>query len=208
MAIRVVIADDHPMIRAGLAAVIGLEPDLELVGEASNGQEAVERSLALLPQVMLIDLGMPVMGGVDAIRAIMAKATNADKPSILVLTVHAGEADIRRALDAGAVGYLFKDMPGAQIIGAIRIAARGERVIPDVVATQLAEFAQRVDLTARELEVLTLMAKGHRNRDIATAIGRSEETVKMHVKSVLAKLGAADRTEAVALAIERGIVHP
>jgi two-component system NarL family response regulator len=208
MAIRVVIADDHPMIRAGLAAVIGLEPDLELVGEATNGQEAVERSLALLPQVMLIDLGMPVMGGVEAIRAIMAQASKDDKPSILVLTVHAGEADIRRALDAGAVGYLFKDMPGAQIIGAIRVAARGERVIPDVVATQLAEFAQRVDLTARELQVLTLMAKGHRNRDIATAIGRSEETVKMHVKSVLAKLGAADRTEAVALAIERGIVHP
>jgi DNA-binding NarL/FixJ family response regulator len=206
MAIRIVVADDHPMMRAGVAAVIALEPDLELVGEAANGQEAVEQFERHRPDVMLMDLGMPIMTGVDAIRAIMSLA-NAHPPRILVLTVYAGDADIHRALDAGAVGYLLKDMVGTQIIDAIRTVARGERVIPEEVAQQLAQFAPRVELTARELEVLTLLAKGLRNREIAAAIGRTEETVKVHVKSLLAKLGAADRTEAVALALERGIVH-
>jgi two-component system, NarL family, response regulator len=210
MPITIVVADDHPMIRAGLGAVISLESDMSLVGEAGNGREAVDLYRRLHPDVMLIDINMPVMDGIDAIREIMTEA-EADEtrsaPRIIVLTVYAGDDDIHRALEAGAAGYLLKDMVGGQVIDAVRAAARGERVIPTAVAAQLAEFGARVSLTARELEVLTLIAKGHRNREIATAIGRTEETVKMHVKSVLAKLGVADRTEAVAVALERGIIH-
>jgi DNA-binding NarL/FixJ family response regulator len=211
MSIRIVVADDHPMMRAGLAAVIALESDLVLAGEATNGREAVELCMRLRPDVMLMDLGMPVMGGVEAIHAIMTEAfppgPRPPTPRIVVLTIHAGDADINRALDAGAVGYLLKDMVGTEIIAAVRAAARGERVIPPVVAERAAEFGPRVDLTARELEVMTLLAKGLRNREIAAAIGRSEETVKVHVRNLLAKLGAEDRTQAVALALERGIVR-
>jgi DNA-binding NarL/FixJ family response regulator len=210
MPISIVVADDHPMIRTGLAAVIALESDMLLLGEAANGQEAVEQWRQLRPTVMLMDLNMPVMDGIDAIRAIMSEVAGdpgAIAPRIIVLTVYAGDDDIHRALDAGAAGYLLKDMAGGQVIESIRAAALGERVIPTAVAAQLVEFGARVSLTARELEVLTLIAKGQRNREIANEIGRTEETVKMHVKSVLAKLGVSDRTEAVAVALERGIIH-
>jgi len=210
MPIRIAVVDDHPMIRAGLGAVIALESDMQLVGEAANGQQAVELFRETHPDVMLMDINMPVMDGVDAIRAIMSEAAGDESitaPRIIVLTVYAGDDDIHRALDAGAAGYLLKDMAGGQVIDAVRAASRGEQVIPTVVAAQLAEFGARVSLTARELEVLTMIARGLRNRDIANEIGRTEETVKMHVKSVLAKLGVADRTEAVAVALERGIIH-
>jgi DNA-binding NarL/FixJ family response regulator len=208
MTIRVVIVDDHPMIRAGLTAVIGTAPDLLLVGEAQNGEEAVEQARALRPDVMLMDLGMPVLGGLSAIRGILQQHDDdTPLPRIIVLTVYAGDEDIRRALEAGASGYLLKDMAGTAVVNAIRCAARGERVMPQEVADQLAEFSAGAELTPRELEVLGLVAQGYRNRDIATAIGRSEETVKMHVKSLLAKLGAADRTEAAAVALKRGILH-
>jgi DNA-binding NarL/FixJ family response regulator len=210
MPISIVVADDHPMIRTGLAAVIALESDMLLLGEAANGQQAVEQWRQHRPTVMLMDINMPVMDGIDAIRAIMSEVASepaAIAPRIIVLTVYAGDDDIHRALDAGAAGYLLKDMAGGQVIESIRAAALGERVIPTAVAAQLAEFGARVSLTARELEVLTLIAKGQRNREIANEIGRTEETVKMHVKSVLAKLGVSDRTEAVAVALERGIIH-
>lgn len=210
MPIRIVVADDHPMIRTGLGAVIALESDMVLVGEAATGEQAVELFRDLQPDVMLMDINMPVMDGIDAIRKIMAEVAEHPEllsPRIIVLTVYAGDDDIHRALESGASGYLLKDMAGGQVIEAIRTASRGERVIPNVVAAHLAEFGARVSLTARELEVLTLIAKGLRNREIATEIGRTEETVKMHVKSVLAKLGVADRTEAVAVALERGIIH-
>ncbi|MBA2685054.1 MAG: response regulator transcription factor [Gemmatimonadaceae bacterium] len=210
MTIRIAVVDDHPMIRAGLGAVIALESDMQLVGDAANGQQAIELFRETHPDVMLMDINMPVMDGVDAIRAIMSEATDdasVAAPRIIVLTVYAGDDDIHRALDAGAAGYLLKDMVGGQVIDAVRAAARGEQVIPTVVAAQLAEFGARVSLTARELEVLTMIARGLRNREIANEIGRTEETVKMHVKSVLAKLGVVDRTEAVAVALERGIIH-
>ncbi|MEP7085779.1 MAG: response regulator transcription factor [Gemmatimonadota bacterium] len=210
MTIRIAVVDDHPMIRAGLGAVIALESDMQLVGEAANGQLAIELFRETHPDVMLMDINMPVMDGVDAIRAIMSEATDDSSvvaPRIIVLTVYAGDDDIHRALDAGAAGYLLKDMVGGQVIDAVRAAARGEQVIPTVVAAQLAEFGARVSLTARELEVLTMIARGLRNREIANEIGRTEETVKMHVKSILAKLGVVDRTEAVAVALERGIIH-
>lgn len=209
MTIRIVVADDHPLIRAGLAAMIALEPDFELAGEASNGQEAVEQWRTLRPDVLILDLAMPVMGGVDAIRAIMREdSARSDPPRILVLTVYGGDEDIHRALEAGAAGYLLKDTAGSRVVEAIRSAARGQQVIPQEVASRLEEYSPRVELTARELEVLTLVAKGFRNREIAAAIGRTEETAKVHVRSLLAKLGAQDRTQAVAIAQERGIIHP
>ncbi len=210
MTIRIAVVDDHPMIRAGLGAVIALESDMQLVGEAANGQQAVELFRRMHPDVMLMDINMPVMDGVDAIRAIMSEAADdasLPAPRVIVLTVYAGDDDIHRALEAGASGYLLKDMAGGQVIDAVRAAASGEQVIPAIVAAQLAEFGVRVSLTARELEVLTMIARGLRNKEIAGEIGRTEETVKMHVKSVLAKLGVADRTEAVAVALERGIIH-
>jgi DNA-binding NarL/FixJ family response regulator len=222
MPIRVVVADDHPMMRSGLAAVIATAPDLLLVGEARDGWEAVEQFRALQPDVLLMDLAMPGLSGTEAIRTIMGEhvgatghapspegATGARRPvpRVVVLTVYVGDHDIQRALAAGAAGYLFKDATGAQVVDAIRLASRGERVIPPDVAARLTTSGPRIELSVRELEVLTLLAKGHRNREIAVAIGRTEETVKMHVKSVLSKLGARDRTAAVRIALERGLLH-
>jgi DNA-binding NarL/FixJ family response regulator len=221
MPIRVVVADDHPLMRSGLAAVIATAPDLVLVGEARDGWEAVEQFRRLRPDVLLMDLAMPGVSGTDAIHRIMGEharaSTQAHRPEgsadappaprIIVLTVYAGDEDIRRALAAGAAGYLFKDASGPQVVDAIRAAADGQRVIPSEVAARLSQSGPRVELSAREIEVLALIAKGYRNREIGDAIGRSEETVKMHVKSVLAKLGARDRTAAVRIALERGILH-
>jgi two-component system, NarL family, response regulator len=215
MAIRVAIADDHPLIRSGLAAVIELEPDLELVGQAQDGIEAVALFRDRRPDVILMDLGMPGIGGVEAIRAIMrewesaegAAGTDCTAPRIVALTVYAGDQDIRQALEAGAAGYLLKDMAGSMVVDAIRSAARGEPVLPPAVAARLSEFSTPVELSARELEVLALVAEGRRNRDIARVIGRSEETVRVHLKNILAKLGVGSRTEAVAVALKRGILH-
>ncbi len=197
-------ADDHPIVRAGLAAVIGEESDLTFVGEAQDGAQAVALFRAEQPDVVLMDLRMPVLDGVGAIKAIRAEFPNA---RIVALTTYEGDTDIHRALQAGAVGYLLKDMLPTDVIDAIRAVHRGQRVIPPVVAGRLAEYTPRVELTAREREVLEYVARGYSNKDIARAIGRTDETVKIHLKSVFAKLGAADRTEAVTVAIQRGIIH-
>jgi DNA-binding NarL/FixJ family response regulator len=202
--IRVMTADDHPIVRAGLAAVIGEESDLTFVGEAGDGAQAVALFRAQRPDVALIDLRMPVLDGVGAIRAIRAEFPDA---RIVALTTYEGDTDIHRALEAGAVGYLLKDMLPTDVIDAIRAVYRGRRVIPPVVAGRLAEYTPRVELTQREREVLEYVARGYSNKDIARAIGRTDETVKIHLKSVFAKLGAADRTEAVTLALQRGIIH-
>jgi DNA-binding NarL/FixJ family response regulator len=201
---RVMLADDHPVVRAGLAAVIGQEPDLQLVAEAENGERAVALFKEHRPDVALMDLRMPQMGGVDAIRAITEEFPEA---RILALTTYEGDADIRRALRAGARGYLLKDMLLTDVITAIRAVLRGERVIPAAVATRLAEFPERSDLTERELEVLQLVARGLSNKEVAKAIGRMDETVKIHLKNIFAKLGVADRTEAVTVALARGLIH-
>jgi DNA-binding NarL/FixJ family response regulator len=202
--LRVLVADDHPVVRTGLAAVIGAEPDLELVAEAENGQRAVALFRALEPDVVLMDLRMPVLDGVEATRAITAEFPRAH---ILALTTYEGDADIRRALEAGARGYLLKDMLLTEVLTAIRAVGNGDRVIPAAVAVRLAEYPARSTLTARELEVLELVARGRSNREVADALGRTDETVKIHLKNIFAKLAVADRTEAVTVALARGLIH-
>jgi DNA-binding NarL/FixJ family response regulator len=202
--IRVLVADDHPVVRAGLAAVIAGEADLLLVAQAENGERACGLFREHQPDVVLMDLRMPIMDGVQAIRTITAEFPAA---RILALTTYEGDADIRRALEAGARGYLLKDMLLTEVITAIRAVRRGDRVIPTAVAARLAEFPERSDLTERELEVLQLVARGLSNKQVARAIGRTDETVKIHLKNMFAKLGVADRTEAVTIALARGLIH-
>jgi two-component system NarL family response regulator len=202
--IRVLVADDHPVVRTGLSAVLVQEADLELVAEAENGQRAVALYREHQPDVCLMDLRMPVMDGVEAIQTITGEFPTA---RILALTTYEGDADIRRALEAGARGYLLKDMLLTDVIRAVRAVHKGERVIPNAVAARLAEFPERSDLTERELEILQLVARGLSNKDVARVIGRTDETVKIHLKNIFAKLGVADRTEAVTVALTRGLIH-
>jgi len=174
------------------------------VAEAENGERAVALFREHRPDVVLMDLRMPVMDGVEAIRTITAEFPAA---RILALTTYEGDADIRRALEAGARGYLLKDMLLTEVISAVRAVRRGERVIPAAVATRLAEFPERSELSERELEVLQLVARGLSNKEVARAIGRTDETVKIHLKNIFAKLDVADRTEAVTVALTRGLIH-
>jgi DNA-binding NarL/FixJ family response regulator len=204
MTIRILIADDHPVVWAGTIALLANESDMAVVAEAANGAEAVALYESISPDVALIDLRMPVMDGISAMASIFAAHP---KARLLALTTYDGDADINRALDSGACGYLFKDMLGRELVQAIRVAATGERVIPPAVESRLAEFTPRVDLTEREVEVLHFAAKGLRNKEIAHVIGRTEGTVKVHLKHVMAKLGVDDRTEAVTLGLQRGIIH-
>lgn len=203
MVIRVLTADDHPLFRTGVRAIFSQVDDINVVAEASDGADAAELYDRHRPDVVLMDLRMPGVDGVTAIRMIVGAHPEA---RIVALSSYAGDADIYRALDAGACGYLVKDIVATEIVEAIRTAAMGKRVIPVGVASRLVEFTPRVDLTPRELEVLRLAAKGLRNRGIAREIGRTEETVKVHLKHVMAKLGVEDRTQAVTLALRRGII--
>lgn len=202
--IRLMTVDDHPIYRGGLASLIAAYPDFRLVAESANGREAVECFRQHRPDVTLMDLSMPVMNGVEAIGAITAEFPEA---RIIALTTWDGDADIHRALEAGARGYLLKDVVSEEVAAAIRQVHAGGRVIPSGVAQRLAEFAPRIDLTDRELEVLTHMAKGLSNKEIGVALGRTEATIKVHVLHILQKLDAADRTEAVTIALRRGIIH-
>ncbi len=202
--IRVLTADDHPVVRAGIAAMIANEPDIDIVAEGRDGDEAVALFDVHRPDVVLIDLRMPKLDGVSAIRAIRGIDPNA---RIVALTTYDGDADIHRALSAGASAYLLKDAMVAELVAAIRTAFAGKRVIPPDVASRLAEFTPRDDLTAREQEVLQHVAQGLGNKEIAQAIGRSAETVKAHLESIFEKLGATDRTHAVTIALQRGIIQ-
>lgn len=204
MTIRVLTADDHAVMRAGIAAMIANERDITIVGEAANGIEAVSLYALHRPDVVLMDLRMPRMDGLTAIRAIRAGDPNA---RVLALTTYDGDTDIFRALSAGACAYLVKDVLVGELVSAIRGVAAGHRVIPSFVAGRLAEFTPRLDLTPREVEVLRLVAKGLRNKEIARVIGRADGTVKVHIKNILEKLVVDDRTEAVTLALQRGIIH-
>ncbi len=202
--LRILVVDDHPLVLAGLIAVIGNQPDLKVVGEGENGAEAVALFAELKPDVLLIDLRMPVKSGVEAIQSIHASHPDA---RIIALTTYDGDADIHRALKAGACGYLLKDSIGREVTEALRAAGKGQRVIPTVVADRLAEFTPRVDLTERELEVLGFVGKGLPNKAIGRAIGRTEATVKVHLKHIMRKLGAGDRTHAAILGLRRGMIH-
>ena len=202
--ITILTADDHPLIRDGLAAVLRAESGLQVVAEAANGEEAIEAYARLHPDIVLMDLRMPVMDGLAATRAILADDPNA---RIIVLTTYDGDEDIHRALAAGARGYLLKDMMRTDLLGVIRAVHRGQRGIPAPVAARLAEHTPRIGLTPRELEVLRLVADGLSNAQVAQRIGRTEGTVKVHLKNILQKLDAKDRTEAVTTALRRGFIR-
>jgi DNA-binding NarL/FixJ family response regulator len=202
--ISVLVADDHPLIRAGLASFVATEPGLEVVAEAGNGEEALEKYRELRPGVVLMDLSMPVMDGISATRAILDEFPDA---KVIVLTTYDGDEDIHRALDAGAMGYLVKDMMAPDVLNVIRTVHGGRRGIPPAVAAKLAEHTPRVPLTPRETEVLSLVANGLSNAEVAARIGRTEGTVKVHLKNILQKLDASDRTEAVTTALRRGFIR-
>ena len=205
--IKILIADDHPVVRDGLRAMLATQPDMELVGEAATGTEAVERTRALRPDVVLMDLQLPELDGPAAIAALRDQAPQV---RALVLTTFGSDADITRAIDAGATGYLLKDAPRERLFEAIRAAARGESVLSPTVATRVlgrmrapAEEA----LSPRELEILAAVARGLSNRAIGRQLYVSEATVKTHLLRIYAKLGVDDRTAAVTVALERGIIR-
>ena len=189
--ITILTADDHPLIRSGLAAVMSTEADLRVVAEAANGEEALEQYRAHRPDVVLMDLRMPVMDGLSATKAILAEFPDA---KIIALTTYDGDEDVHRALAAGAQGYLLKDMLRTEVLSA-------------AVAARLAEHTPRVALTPRETEVLQLVAQGLSNVQVAARIGRTEGTVKVHLKNILEKLDADDRTGAVTTALQRGFIR-
>jgi DNA-binding NarL/FixJ family response regulator len=202
--IRVLIADDHPIFRTGLSAIIANESDIRVVGEASNGREAVEQFQALRPDVTLLDIRMPEMDGIDALVAIRKQHLSA---RIIVLTTYPGDALAQRALKAGALGYILKGMVRKDLVENIRAVHGGLKRVSADVARQLANHLADDNLSARELDVLRLVATGSSNKRIAVALSISEETAKGHVKSILNKLDARDRTHAVALGVTRGIIH-
>ena len=180
------------------------QPGLEVVAEAANGEEALEKYREVRPDVVLMDLNMPVMDGLAATRAILDEFPDA---RVVVLTTYEGDEDIHRALDAGALGYLVKDMMAHEVVKTIQLVTSGYRGIPPVIASKLAEHTPRVPLTPRETEVIALIATGRTNAEIAQRIGRTEETVKVHVKNILQKLDVRDRTEAVTVALRRGFIR-
>ena len=202
--IRIMVVDDHFVVRMGLTTLINTQSDMTVVGEATNGKQAVELFRAERPDVTLMDLRMPEMNGVDAITAIRNEHHDC---RIIVLTTYDGDEDIYRAFQAGARAYLLKDMHRDELLEAIRSVYRGQRFIPPAVASSLADRMPRSELTSREMEVLKLIVKGMSNKEIASALDITEGTVKVHVNNVLGKLGVSDRTKAATTAIQRGIVH-
>ena len=202
--IRVLSVDDHPLLRDGIAAIINSQPDMSLVSQASSGTEAIQQFREHQPDVTLMDLRLPDLSGIDAMIAIRAQFPEA---RIIMLTTFEGDVEIQRALEAGARGYLLKNMPPRELVEVIRQVHAGKKRVPAEVAAHLAEHMSDEDLTARETEVLCQVAGGNRNRDIAELLFISEETVKVHIKHIMEKLGARDRTQAIAIAVRRGIIQ-
>lgn len=201
--IQILSVDDHPLLREGIAAVIEAQPDLNLVGQASDGRDAIRQYRQLRPDITLIDLRLPDMSGTDALMAIRAEFVNA---RFIMLSTFQGDVEIRRAFEAGARGYLLKSMPPRELVAAIRQVHAGKKCVPPDVAAHLAEYLTEDTLTPREVEILQLIAGGNRNRDVADALSISEDTVKVHVSHIMEKLGANDRTDAVVIAVRRGII--
>src|ERR1700688_14163 len=201
--IRILSVDDHPLLREGVAALLAGQPDMLLIGEASNGREAIEQFRKHRPDVTLMDLQMPEMNGVDAMIAICAEFPVA---RIIVLTTYTGDVQVLRALKAGARAYLLKGLLRKELLETIRLVHAGQKRMPAEVATELAEHATDDALSPREIEVLRLISGGNANKEIAAQLSITEETVKGHVKNILAKLNANDRTHAVTIGLKRGII--
>jgi DNA-binding NarL/FixJ family response regulator len=202
--IRVILVDDHPVVRFGLGAIIGLQPDMTVVAEAGSGEEACAVCSRHAADVVLMDLRLPGLSGVEAIRAIRNS-----HPSLrfIVLTTYDGDEDIHKALEAGAQAYILKGMSHNELVSAIRMVHSGLKYIPPSVSKSLAERPPHSELSARELEVLELIVNGQSNREIGEALGISEATVKWHVNIILSRLNVSDRTQATVAALQRGIVH-
>jgi DNA-binding NarL/FixJ family response regulator len=201
--IRVLCVDDHPLVRKGIASILANESDMKLVAEAGGGREAVEMFRLHHPDVTLMDLRMPDMDGTEATRAIRREFPDA---KILALTSYDGDQDIYRALEAGVRGYLLKEMVHTDVLHAIRTVHSGKKLMPPEVSERLSEYFPQA-LTPREVEVLSFVARGLANKEIAEKLGTAGGTVKMHIQNILGKLGASDRTHAVTIAIQRGILH-
>ena len=202
--IRVFSVDDHPLLREGIAALVGNQPDMKLVAAASTGAEALQLFKQHVPDVTLLDLRLPDMSGIDILIAIRTEFPEA---RVIILTTFEGDVEIHRALQAGARGYLLKNMPPSELLEVIRQVHAGKKRIPAEIASHLAEHMSDENLTEREVEVLRQVADGNKNREIARKLFISEETVKVHIKHIMEKLGATDRTQAVAIGIRRGIIH-
>jgi DNA-binding NarL/FixJ family response regulator len=202
--IRVLCVDDHPLVRKGIASILANEDDMTLVGEAGNGREAEERFRQHRPDGTLMDIRMPECDGIAAVKAIRGEFPDA---KIIALTSFDGDQDIYRALEAGVRGYLLKETVHTEVLNAIRLVHSGRRLMSQEVAQRLSEYFPEAVLTQREIEVLTLVAQGLANKEIGSRLGTASGTIKMHVQNILAKLDAADRTEAVTTALRRGIIH-
>ena len=202
--IRIFSVDDHPLMHEGIATLINSEADMTLVAEASTGSDALGQFRRSLPDITLMDLRLPDMSGIEALVSILGEFPEA---RIIILTMSEGDVEIRRALEAGARGYLLKTMLPEEITNGIRRVHKGKIHIPAAIAEQIAEHFGEEFLTVREIEVLRLVGGGNRNRDIAERLFISEETVKVHVKHIMEKLAASDRTEAVSIALRRGIIQ-
>jgi DNA-binding NarL/FixJ family response regulator len=202
--IRILTADDHALLRQGIAALVDLEPDMELVAQASTGREAIEQFRRHQPDITLMDLQMPDISGIEAIIVIRGEFPDA---RIVVLTTYSGDVQVARALKAGARGYLLKGNVHSDLLETIRAVHAGRKRVAPMIATELAMHTAEEQLTARELEVLNLIAKGNANKEIAAQLAVAEDTVKKHVTSILEKLGANDRTHAVTIGLDRGIIE-